>query len=58
MVIDRSTKQPIQGVFIKAALVTTRSSQLGQFEITIAHPTDSLKKIHPGYQTRFVATGK
>ncbi|WP_309331472.1 carboxypeptidase-like regulatory domain-containing protein [Mucilaginibacter sp.] len=58
LVIDRATKQPISGVAIKAALVATRSNQLGQFEITISHPDDSLKIIHPGYQTRFVAAGK
>ena len=58
LVIDKVTRQPISGVVIKAALVTTHTNQLGQFEIALAHPDDSLKITALGYQTLFVAAGK
>jgi len=58
LVIDKATKQPISGVVIKAMAATTRTNQLGQFEIALAYPNDSLKIIALGYQTRFVVAGK
>jgi hypothetical protein len=58
LVIDKATKQPISGAVVKAALVTARANPLGQFEIALAHPNDSLKITALGYQTLFVAAGK
>lgn len=58
LVIDKATKQPLSGVFIKTALATTRTNQLGQFEIALTDPNDSLKVTAFGYQTLIVAAGK
>lgn len=58
LVIDKVTKQPIPGVSINAEGVTVRTNQLGQFEITAPHPSDTLKITAIGYKTLFVAPGK
>ena len=58
LVIDKASKQPISGAVVKAGAVSTRTNQIGQFEIAVPHPTDSLKIIAMGYQTLLVATGK
>ena len=58
LVIDKVSKQPIAGVSINAEGVTSRTNQLGQFEITVSYLTDTLKIAAIGYKTLFVAAGK
>lgn len=57
-VIDNTTKQPVNGAIVKTGVITARTNQLGEFEIALAHPSDSLKITALGYQTLFVAAGK
>jgi hypothetical protein len=58
VVTDKATKQPIIGAIVKAETATTRTNQLGQFEIILPHLADSLKITAVGYKALFVAAGK
>jgi len=58
LVVDKTTKQPIAGASINVEGFTTRTNQLGQFEVDVPHAADSLKITALGYKTLNVATGK
>jgi len=58
VVMDKSTKQPINGAIVKTGTIIARTNQLGQFEIALVHPNDSLRINALGYQMLFIAAGK
>ena len=58
MVIDKATRQPIVGALVNAEQVTVRTDKLGEFEIELTHPADSLKISALGYKIFYVPAGK
>src|SRR5580658_496853 len=58
MVIDKTTREPIPGVLVNAGKATVRTNKLGEFEISLPDPADSLKITELGYKTTVVAPGK
>jgi len=58
MVIDKSTREPIIGALVNAGNTTVRADKRGLFEITLTHPSDSLKVSAMSYKSLVVAAGK
>jgi len=58
MVIDKTTREPIVGALVNAEKTAVRADELGEFEINLPHPADSLKITALGYKTFVVAPGK
>ena len=58
MVIDKSTRQPIVGALVNSEQITVRTDKLGEFEIGLAHPADSLKISALGYKILYVPADK
>jgi CarboxypepD_reg-like domain len=58
IILDKATRQPIINAVIQAENLTTRTNNLGQFEIDIPHPGDSLKITAIGYKIIRVSADK
>jgi hypothetical protein len=58
LVLDKTNKKPVVNALIQAKNSATRTNSLGQFEIDIAYPGDSLKITAIGYKTIVVSADK
>lgn len=58
MVMDKSTREPIVGALVSAGNATVRTDKVGEFEIDVPHPVDSLKIDAFAYKTQLIAIGK
>ncbi|GGB21209.1 TonB-dependent receptor [Puia dinghuensis] len=54
-IVDRQTDQPLEDAVITYEKTNTVSDRLGNFELTIASPTDSLQITYIGYRAQTVA---
>ena len=58
LVLDKVSRQPVVGALVQAENSATQTNNLGQFEIDIPHPGDSLKITATGYKTILASAGK
>jgi hypothetical protein len=58
VVLDKTTRQPIISALVKAGNSAIRTNNIGQFEIDVPDPGDSIKVTALGYKTSIFSPGK
>ncbi len=58
MVIDKSDREPLTGALVSTGEKTVQTDKLGEFEINVSQPADSLKISALGYKTLIIAITK